>query len=181
MPLSGDLALAARGLRKSPALSFIAIASFALGIGANVTIYSVVREMIFDDITSIGTLPFMGELPRSPIRRKGDPLSAARDAYNVGAGEQFCKVLGIPILRGRDFEIADRSRQPVPILVNQTLALELFGDADPIGAQLLAGRDQERVLRNHRRNRRRKDAHAGRGSRSRLLHAVRRFATASFV
>jgi putative ABC transport system permease protein len=97
-------------------------------------------------VTSIGTLPFMGELPQAPVRRKGHPLSSTRDAYNVGAGEQFCKVLGIPILRGRDFEIADRSRQPVPVVVNQTLALELFGNSDPLGAQLLAGRDPERVL-----------------------------------
>ena len=97
-------------------------------------------------VTSMGTLPFMGELPQSRIRRKDDPLSSARDAYNVGAGEGFCKVLGIPILRGRDFEIADRSRQPEPILVNQTLARQLFGAADPIGAQLLSGRENEQVF-----------------------------------
>jgi putative ABC transport system permease protein len=97
-------------------------------------------------VTSIGSLPFMGELPQYPTRRKDDRLSLARDAYEVGAGEQFAHVLGIPILRGRDFEIADRSRQPVPALVNQTLARALFGDADPIGAQLLIGREQERVL-----------------------------------
>ncbi|SPE37389.1 conserved membrane hypothetical protein [Candidatus Sulfopaludibacter sp. SbA6] len=97
-------------------------------------------------VTSVGTLPLTGELPRDPVRRKGDPLSAARDAYSVGAGEQFCKVLGIRILRGRDFEIADRSRQPVPALVNRTLARRLFGDADPVGAQIVAGREKERVL-----------------------------------
>jgi putative ABC transport system permease protein len=97
-------------------------------------------------VTSIGTLPFMGELPRSTLRPKGGALSSARDAYNVGAGERFCSVLGIPILHGRDFEIADHSRQPVPALVNQTLARALFGDADPIGAQLLAGRENEQTL-----------------------------------
>jgi len=97
-------------------------------------------------VTSIGTLPFMGELPQEPVRPKGDALSSARDAYSVGAGEQFCKVLAIPILRGRDFDIADRSRHPVPTLVNQTLARRLFGDADPIGAQLVVGREKERVL-----------------------------------
>jgi putative ABC transport system permease protein len=97
-------------------------------------------------VTSIGTLPFMGELPQYPTRRKDDRLSMARDTYEVGAGEQFCHVLGIPILRGRDFEIEDRSRQPVPALVNQTLARALFGDADPIGAQLLVGRDHERAF-----------------------------------
>ncbi len=97
-------------------------------------------------VTSIGTLPLMGELPEEAIRRNGDPASLARDAYSIGAGEQFCSVLGIRILRGRDFEVADRSRQPVPVLVNQTLARRLFGDADPVGAQLLAGREHERVL-----------------------------------
>jgi putative ABC transport system permease protein len=97
-------------------------------------------------VTSIGTLPFMGELPQNPVRRDGDPLSSARDAYSVGAGEQFCKVLGIPILRGRDFEVADRLRQPVPALVNRTLARQLFGDADPVGAQLLVGRENQQVL-----------------------------------
>lgn len=97
-------------------------------------------------VTSIGTLPFMGELPQEPVRRNGDALASAHDAYSVGAGDQFCKVLGIPILRGRDFEIADRSRQPVPALVNQTLARRLFGDADPIGAQLAVGREKERIV-----------------------------------
>jgi putative ABC transport system permease protein len=97
-------------------------------------------------VTSIGTLPFMGELPRNQIRRKDDPLAAAREAYSVGAGEQFCKVLGIPVLAGRDLDIADRTRTPVPALVNQTLARRLFGDADPVGAELLVGREHERAL-----------------------------------
>ncbi len=96
-------------------------------------------------VTSIGMLPFMGELGQEPIRRRGDPLSMAHDAYSVGAGEQFCQVLRIPLLRGRDFEVADRTRRPVPILINQTLARRWFGDADPIGAQLLSGRESERL------------------------------------
>jgi putative ABC transport system permease protein len=97
-------------------------------------------------VTSIGTLPFMGELPAAQLRRKGEPAAAARDVYSEGAGEQFCKVLGIPILRGRDFQISDRSRQPVPVLINQTLARQLFGSGDPIGAQLLDGREGEGVF-----------------------------------
>jgi putative ABC transport system permease protein len=52
MPLLTDLYHAVRGLRKSPALAAIAIASLALGIGANVTVYSVVREMILDDLSA---------------------------------------------------------------------------------------------------------------------------------
>jgi putative ABC transport system permease protein len=97
-------------------------------------------------VTSIGTLPFMGELPQGPIRRRGDPVATGGDAYEMGAGEEFCKVLGIRILRGRDFVVNDRARQPAPALINQALARRLFADADPVGAQLLAGRDNERVF-----------------------------------
>jgi hypothetical protein len=52
LSVSADITHAARGLRKSPAFTAIAVASLALGIGANVTIYSVVREMIFDDLSA---------------------------------------------------------------------------------------------------------------------------------
>ena len=72
-----EIVQAARGLRKSPALATIAIASLALGIGANVTIYSVVRELIFDDISArqpdrlarIGADIDYGRLQRSSARR----------------------------------------------------------------------------------------------------------------
>ena len=98
-------------------------------------------------ITSIGTLPLMGELQLQDfVRRRGDPLSTAGDAYEVGGGAQFCRVLGIPILRGRDFEIADRTRSPVPIILNQTLTRRLFGNADPIGQEIAVGRQDPRVL-----------------------------------
>ncbi len=98
-------------------------------------------------VTSIGTLPLMGELPlQDSVRRRGDPLSTARDAYELGGGEQFCRVLGIPILRGRDFEIADRTRRPVPVILNQTLTRHLFGNADPIGEEIVIGRKDPRIL-----------------------------------
>lgn len=98
-------------------------------------------------ITSIGTLPLMGELPSQDfVRPRGEPLSAARHAYEVGAGEQFCRVLRIPILRGRDFEIADRTRRPAPVILNQTLARRLFAGADPIGKEIAVGRDEPRML-----------------------------------
>jgi putative ABC transport system permease protein len=84
---------------------------------------------------------------QTPIqRRRGDPLSARADAYELGGGEQFCRVLGIPMLRGRDFEIADRTRQPVPVILNETLARRLFRDADPIGREIAVSREEPRLL-----------------------------------
>ena len=98
-------------------------------------------------VTSVGTLPLMGELQsQDSVRRRGDPLSAAHQAYELGGGEQFCRVLGFPILRGRDFELADRARRPVPVILNQTLARHLFGNSDPVGEEIAIGREKPRFL-----------------------------------
>jgi putative ABC transport system permease protein len=97
-------------------------------------------------VTSAGILPLMGEIPDAILRRQGEPLSAARHAYAMGAGEQYCTTLGIQILRGRDFELTDRGRKPIPVIVNRTLAREFFADAGPIGELLVMGREKEDVL-----------------------------------
>jgi predicted permease len=98
-------------------------------------------------VTSIGTLPLMGELQsQDSVRRGSDSPSAAGNAYELGGGEQFCRVLGIPILRGRDFEITDRTRRPAPVILNQTLARRIFGDADPIGEEIAIGREESRMF-----------------------------------
>src|SRR5947208_4103330 len=52
MNFLADLIYAFRRLRKSPTLAAVGVASLALGIGANVTIYSVVRAMILDDLSA---------------------------------------------------------------------------------------------------------------------------------
>lgn len=90
-------------------------------------------------VTSAGILPLMGELPDALLHREDQPLSALRQAYAIGAGENYCTVLGIEILRGRDFEIADRARKPIPVMVNRTLAREFFPDRDPLGQYLVTG------------------------------------------
>ncbi|SPE42680.1 conserved membrane hypothetical protein [Candidatus Sulfopaludibacter sp. SbA3] len=97
-------------------------------------------------VTSIATLPFMGDLPMQPVRREGEPPETRRDFYSMGAGERYFGTLGIPILRGRDFEIRDRQRTPVPAIVSRSLAQSLFGESDPVGARLVAGVEHEEVL-----------------------------------
>jgi predicted permease len=97
-------------------------------------------------VTSAGILPLMGELPDASLRREDEPLSELRHVYAIGAGENYCAALGIPILRGRDFAITDRERKPVPVIVNRTLAREFFADGDPIGRYLVTGPSQEERL-----------------------------------
>ena len=98
-------------------------------------------------VTSIGALPLMGELQaQDAVRRRDEPLAAAHEAYELGGGEEFCRVLGIPMLCGRDFELADRRRRPVPAILNQTLARRLFGEGDPVGQEIAVGREEPRVF-----------------------------------
>jgi predicted permease len=97
-------------------------------------------------ITSAGMLPLMGEVPGDTIRRQDGPLSTLRNVYVIGAGENYFGTLKVPILRGRDLQIGDRGRTPIPVVVNRTLARDLFAGADPIGRHLVIGREKERDL-----------------------------------
>jgi putative ABC transport system permease protein len=45
----------------------------------------------------------------------------------------YLRTVGIPLLAGRDFEPADASRKPVPLILNQSAARALFGAVDPLG------------------------------------------------
>ncbi len=97
-------------------------------------------------VTSTGTLPLMGELPEALLRREDEAVSGLHRVHSIGAGENYCGTLGITIVRGRDFAISDRDRQPIPVIVNRTLAEELFSDRDPIGQYLVSGTDRAEQL-----------------------------------
>jgi putative ABC transport system permease protein len=54
------------------------------------------------------------------------------DIYRVGAG--FFESLGIPLLRGRDFN--RQSDDEHVAIINQTMAQHMFGNEDPLGRQM---------------------------------------------
>jgi putative ABC transport system permease protein len=47
------------------------------------------------------------------------------------------QALGVPMIRGRDFALADRAGAPLVSIVNETLARRLWNDEDPIGKSLV--------------------------------------------
>lgn len=98
------------------------------------------------EVASTGLLPLMGEVEFAPVRRDRDPASSVLDVYWTSVSEHYFATLSIPVLRGREFQLSDGERKPSPAIVNRTLARLLFGDADPIGARLLRGRDKEQSL-----------------------------------
>jgi putative ABC transport system permease protein len=65
--------------------------------------------------------------------------------WNV-ASPGFFNTLGIRFLRGRDFSDRDTGDSTPVIIINQTMARDMFGDADPLGHRIKSWRD-ENVLR----------------------------------
>ena len=49
---------------------------------------------------------------------------------------QYFGALGMPIVRGRNFESTDRVGSPSVAIVSESFARQLFGDADPIGHRI---------------------------------------------
>ncbi len=95
--------------------------------------------------SSVWVRPLAGELPKDAVRRAGD-REPAREAYVSGVGERYCETMGIPILRGRDFQHSDQDHRPRPAILNATLARQLFGGRDPVGQALTLGHDKTELL-----------------------------------
>jgi predicted permease len=73
-----------------------------------------------------------------------DDAPATSASYTVVGGDYF-ETLGIPLLRGRGFTIADESqRGPLRAVIDQALATRLFGDVDPVGQEIRDARDANR-------------------------------------
>ena len=71
------------------------------------------------------------------LRAEYAPQDRTCEAMARDVDRSYLAAMGIPLLAGRDFEPADDSRTPIPILVNRVTASLLFGQADPIGKGIL--------------------------------------------
>jgi putative ABC transport system permease protein len=50
----------------------------------------------------------------------------------------YFSTLGIPIKRGRAFDVTDRTTNDPVAIINESLARQLFGEADPVGKRIAA-------------------------------------------
>jgi predicted permease len=82
-----------------------------------------------------------GGYSETAFRFPGEPASSARSSEELPVGPEFFKTMGIPLIAGRAFTRADfeSSVQPKPIIVNQTFARTLFGNANPLGRVVIEG------------------------------------------
>jgi putative ABC transport system permease protein len=90
-------------------------------------------------------LPLSGASIGTSVAVEGRVASIAE---RPGAGWQtvtpgYFAAVGIPLRAGRDFSLADLARAPHLVIINQSLARLLFGDANPIGRRLALGPEQE--------------------------------------
>ena len=68
-----------------------------------------------------------------PSAGPGDPPATAE--FNSSSPEYF-KLIGAPILQGRDFTAADRDSAPPVVIVNQTMARQVWGAESPLGKRI---------------------------------------------
>ena len=80
--------------------------------------------------------------------RGGLPIDEAHKPsanFSVASPEYF-GTMGIPIVRGRDFNFQDAYESPFVAVISQSLANQSFGDADPIGKQIQCGLDSDKWM-----------------------------------
>jgi predicted permease len=71
---------------------------------------------------------------RLPFLVDGRPRPTdAPQAQNQSVDEDYFKVIGVPLLKGRFFEARDSSDAPGVVLINEALAKREWPNADPIG------------------------------------------------
>jgi predicted permease len=107
------------------------------------------RVAALPGVTSVGLtngvplIPFNTSLNVFPVGPARIPNTESVQAdWRVIRGDYF-ETLGVPVLRGRTFDAADNNDAPKRLIVNETLARQIWGDEDPIGRQLIAGRGDD--------------------------------------
>jgi len=73
------------------------------------------------------------------------PLSQQPLAFWVEVSPGYFQTMGIPVVRGREFERQDAVESPAALLINEAMARREFPDRDPIGQRFSFGPDDQGV------------------------------------
>jgi putative ABC transport system permease protein len=86
-------------------------------------------------------LPLSGNMFRISFETEGRPVAKgdqpSADFFAIEAG--YFKTLGVPILKGREFNERDNDKAPGVVIVNQAFARKFFPNEDPIGKRIKPG------------------------------------------
>jgi predicted permease len=72
---------------------------------------------------------------------------AERTATTMAVGSGYLDTMGIPLVEGRDFSVADQADGPRVAIVNQTLARRLWPNERATGQTLLFGCEHARIVK----------------------------------
>jgi predicted permease len=101
-------------------------------------------------VTAVGMAnmaPLSGTMVSTVISSKtSSGTDTEARAYLNAAGPGHFDALKMPILRGRAFEDRDTIGAPAAAIVNETLARNLWGSDDPLGREIIVGRDHVQVV-----------------------------------
>ncbi len=107
-----------------------------------VTHASLSSLMPFGDVTEASSVQQPG-----PVRRRSDPDydTAVTSAIMQSVTQDYFPSLGLQLLRGRDFSLAEVTSADTPLvaIIDEALATRVFGTADPLGRQIQINRGQD--------------------------------------
>ena len=91
--------------------------------------------------SSVIPLPLSGDLFSISFETEGRPVAKGDQpsADFFAINDAYFKTLGVPILKGRDFNDRDGEKAPGVIIVNQAFAQKFFPGEDPIGKRVKPG------------------------------------------
>jgi hypothetical protein len=158
-----DLRFSLRMLAGKPGFTLVAVLSLALGIGANTAIFSVIEAVLlrpppFKDPDQLlyvwGTDAKTGldrEIASPPDfvdwrsqNRVFEQLSAWRTWFYTLTAQyrvidpDYFRTMGIPLLRGRPFDVKDRDESQGVAVVNGAMARRYWPADDPLGKRFQA-------------------------------------------
>ncbi|MBI4661308.1 MAG: ABC transporter permease [Verrucomicrobia bacterium] len=70
------------------------------------------------------------------IDRKAESEGNMPNAHFRSITSEYLRVMGIPLLKGREFSNSDHERAPMVTLINETMAKKYWPNADPIGQRI---------------------------------------------
>ncbi len=92
----------------------------------------------------ISELPMSGDYLTHDLTIEGRPLTLGQEPSvqtRTILGDYF-SIMGIPLLRGRQFSAQDREDTPVVVVVNETFVRQFFPNQDPLGTRIAWSRDK---------------------------------------
>jgi macrolide transport system ATP-binding/permease protein len=90
-----------------------------------------------ESATITSALPVSGRSFGGEVQGEGaSPDERGTETFLGLISPAYFTTMGIPVLHGRDFAANDAAGVPPVVIVNQTLAHQLWGDADPVGKRL---------------------------------------------